>query len=201
MELGKKTLFRWGVFAILLVNRVAGGALPTSFAAVKANEQSLEPLQPGERLQIIVYGEKDLSGIYKVDPRGGLTFPLVGKMPVGGLRIDECTQRLNWNLRKYLVDPQVNVSKAAANFQSVAVLGHVKNPGNFEYKPGLTLIRLISQAGGFERGANRRKIRIIRLINDKKRVILSNGSKIMKGKEDDPEVEPGDLVSVPESIF
>lgn len=188
-----KDLLCWVVFAALFVE--------TGFAGVKTEEQSLSPLQAGERLQIAVYGEKDLSGVYRIDSRGNLVFPLVGKMPVGGLRIEELVERLNWNLKKYLVDPEVTISKASANFQAITVLGHVKNPGNFEYKPGLTLIRLISEAGGFETGANRQKIRILRVVNGRKRTLFANGSRIIKGKEDDPEVEPGDLISIPESIF
>lgn len=201
MQLSLIDFLRLTVSAILFVCLVGLPLRETGFAQIKTEEQSLDLLQPGERLQIIIYGEKDLSGVYKIDPRGNLVFPLIGKMPVGGLRIEELVGRLNWNLRKYLVDPQVNISKASANFQSITVLGHVKNPGNFDYQPGLTLIRLISQAGGFEAGANRRKIQILRIVNGKKQVIFANGSNIIKGKEDDPEVEAGDLISIPESIF
>lgn len=193
MKPNLKDLLCGMVFAALFVE--------TGFAGMKTEEQSLSPLQAGERLQIAVYGEKDLSGVYRIDSHGNLTFPLIGKMPVGGLEMGEVVERLNWNLKKYLVDPEVTISKASVNFQAITVLGHVKNPGNFEYRPGLTLMRLISQAGGFESGADRRKIRIVRIINGKKKVIFANGSKIVKGKEDDPEVEPGDLISIPESIF
>src|SRR3990167_7440890 len=123
--------------------------IQTVFAAPeKSNSYKL---QAGDRLEITVYREDDLSGVYEIDPAGALTFPLVGEMKVTGFRVDELLERLNWNLRKYLVNPQVSVSRNEATIKSISVLGQVKKPGTFNYTPGLTLMRLVSQAGGFER--------------------------------------------------
>ncbi|MBI1978247.1 MAG: polysaccharide export protein [Candidatus Omnitrophica bacterium] len=158
-------------------------------------------LQPGDRLEIEVYREEDLSGVYEIDPSGSLTFPLVGKMKVAGLRVNELLERLNWNLRKYLVDPQVSISRAEGTIKSISVLGQVKKPGAFDYAPGLTVMRVVSQAGGFERGANKRKIRVVRMVNGEKKSIVVNGSAIINGEEEDPAVEPGDMIFVSEAIF
>lgn len=170
-------------------------------AFAKTEQSNSYRLQAGDRLEITVYREEDLSGIYEIDPAGALTFPLVGEMKVLGLRIDELLERLNWNLRKYLTNPQVSVSRNEATIKSISVLGQVKKPGTFTYTPGLTLMRLISQAGGFERVANKRKIRIVRIVEGKKESSTVNGSAIINGQEDDPVVESGDMVFVPEAIF
>ncbi len=172
---------------------------PIAFA--KVEQGSSFQLHAGDRLAIAVYREEDLSGVYEIDPAGALNFPLVGEMRVAGLRVDELLGRLNWNLRKYLVNPQVSVSRAETTIKSISVLGQVKNPGAFDYAPGLTVMRVISQAGGFDRAANKRKIRVVRIVSGKKESFMINGSAIINGEEDDPAVESGDMIFVSEAIF
>ena len=170
-------------------------------ALAKAEQGGSFQLQAGDRLEIAVYREEDLSGIYEIDPAGSLTFPLVGEMQVAGLRVDQLLERVGWNLRKYLINPQVSISRAETTIKSISVLGQVQKPGAFDYAPGLTVMRLISQAGGFERAASKRKIRIVRMVSGKKESIIVNGSAIINGDEDDPTVEPGDMIFVSEAIF
>lgn len=173
--------------------------IPSIFA--KTESSGSFQLQAGDRLEITVYREDDLSKIYEIDPAGSLNFPLIGTMQVSGLRIDELLDRLNWNLRKYIINPQISISRAETTIKSISVLGQVKKPGAFDYTPGLTLMRLISQAGGFERAANKRKIRVVRMINGKKESTIVNGAAIINGNETDPRVDPGDMVVVSEAIF
>ncbi len=172
-----------------------------SFAAEETGEVSSFQIQPGGRLKITVYREQDLSGVYEVDPSGKLTFPLIGEIQVAGLRIGELRDKLISDLKKYLVNPQVGISRAEDAVKSISVLGHVAKPGTYDYAPGSTLMRLISAAGGFSESANKRKIKIVRAFDGKKKIIIVNGSDIINGEAADPPIEAGDIVFVPESIF
>ena len=158
-------------------------------------------LEPGNKLEINVYREEDLTGIYEIDPSGNLTFPLIGAIKTSGLSIEQFQAGLVEKLKKYLIDPQLSISRAQGSVRSISVLGHVKTPGIYDYVPGSTLMRLISAAGGFAESANKRKIKVIRIINETKNVIVVNGVDIIDGKTDDPTIEPGDIIFVPESIF
>ncbi len=196
--------FKWPSF----FNFVASLVLPALLllplanpAFARADSSGSFQLQAGDRLEISVYREEDLSGIYEIDPAGTLTFPLIGEIKTAGLRVDELLERLTWNLKKYLVNPQVTISRAEATIKSISVLGQVKKPGAFDYTPGLTVMRVISQAGGFERTANKRKIRVVRMMDGKKETLMINGSAIINGDEDDTFVEPGDMIFVSEAIF
>ncbi len=179
------------------------GVLFLPFGSLLANSgpSNSFQLQAGDRLEITVYREADLTGVYEIDPAGTLNFPLVGEIQVGGLRVDELLSRLNWNLRKYLVNPQVSISRAEVTIKSISVLGQVKKPGAFDYTPGLTIMRLIAQAGGFERVANKRNVRILRIVNGKKESVIVNGTAIINGEAEDPAAEPGDMIFVSEAIF
>ena len=187
---------RIGFFTFLALSFAC---IQTAFA--KAEQSGSFQLQAGDRLQVTVYREEDLSGIYEIDPAGALNFPLVGEMKASGLRVDELLDRLSWNLGKYLVNPQVSISRSETTIKSISVLGQVKKAGAFDYAPGLTVMRVISQAGGFERAANKRKIRVVRMVNGTKESIIVNGSAIINGDENDPAVEPGDMIFVSEAIF
>ncbi len=175
--------------------------LTQAFAEKATNESSSFQLQTGNRLEILVYREEDLSGVYEIGSSGKLTFPLIGEVPAAGLEVDKLREELITRLKKYLIDPQLSISRAEDATKSISVLGHVMKPGVYDYAPGSTLMRLISTSGGFAESANKRKVKIVRLVGGEKTVIEVNTSDIMNGSLDDPKLQSGDMIFVPESIF
>lgn len=166
-----------------------------------AREDSSYRVQPGDRLEIVVYREEDLSKIYEIDPAGQLNFPLIGAIDVKGLEIEELRKLLIANLKKFLTNPQVSISRSEGTIKSISVLGFVLKPGVYDYTPNSTAMRMISTAGGFKDGANKKKIKIVRMIKGKKEIIVVNAKNIINGNTDDPKIQPGDIIFVPESIF
>lgn len=158
-------------------------------------------IQPGDRLEISVYREEDLSGIYEADPAGNINFPLIGEIQAANLKIETFREQLTSRLKEYLIDPQISISRAEGNIKSISILGRVDKPGVYDYVPGVTLMRLISTAGGFADSAQKKKIRIIRIVEGEKKVVEINSEDIMKKGEKDPDIKPGDIIFVPESIF
>ncbi len=189
-----KRIFIVSLFAFLSV------AATTSPEGAKKEKTAFE-LQPGDRIEVVVYREEDLSGVYEVDPEGKLTFPLIGEIQVIGLQVEEFRQELSKLLKKYLIDPQVSISRAEGTIKSISILGQVEKPGTYDYMPGFTLMRLVSTAGGFAESANKKKIKIVRIVNGEKKVIIINSLDIIDGKTDDISIQPGDIIFVPESIF
>jgi polysaccharide export outer membrane protein len=72
------------------------------------------------------------------------------------------------------------------------VQGQVKNCGRYPYEENMTVLMAITTAGGFTDKASSRRAYIVREKDGKKQDI--------KAKLDDP-VQPGDVVTVPESWF
>jgi polysaccharide export outer membrane protein len=161
------------------------------------------PIRAGDKLNIQVYREKDLTGIFLVDNQGYISYPLLGTLEVQGMSLEELRQRLVNELGKdYLVNPQVQVDFEESLNKSVSILGHVAKPGNYDYTPDMTLIRLISKAGGFTLIAAPKHVQITRRMKDgKTKTTVVNVDDIMDGHADDVSLESGDLVMVPESFF
>lgn len=93
---------------------------------------------------------------------------------------------------------------------SVFIMGEITKPGSYPQAEALTLMKLVSLAGGFTKFAAPGRITIIRENgvadkNGKKQQIrLSvNFNAIQRNPKDNPDiaVEPGDVVVVPETLF
>ncbi len=200
-EKKRRNHFLLALIIFIPVFNLQGSFLSSAWAKEDADLSSFQ-LQPGDKLEIQVFREEDLTGTYQIDPSGRLNFPLLGDMKAAGLKVEELRKTLSQGLKKYLIDPQVTIARSEASIKSISVLGHVKNPGTFDYAPGATLMRLISQAGGFAPSANKRKIKIVRVAPDGGREsIMVNALDIVNGKGDDVTLEAGDMIFVPESIF
>lgn len=82
---------------------------------------------------------------------------------------------------------------------NIYVEGRVKNPGMYIYQPGLTALNACLMAGGFTKYAAPNRTRIIRKENDKKLVIKIDLNDVKMGEISDIELQPGDLIHVPDS--
>jgi polysaccharide export outer membrane protein len=104
---------------------------------------------PEDVLRITVYDHPDLSHEVTIATDGAFTYPLVGKFQAAGLTVQELEQRLTQRLADgYLVNPQLTVTVLQYRSYHVYVIGAVQKPGVYPLHSGLTLLELISQAGG-----------------------------------------------------
>jgi polysaccharide export outer membrane protein len=145
----------------------------------------------GDRLKISVYNAEKLSGEYPVSGDGKIAFPMLGRVTVGGMTLDQVTAELGRQLGDgYLLNPSVTVDIAA--YRAVYILGEVAKPGQYPYTEGMTIYQLAAQAGGFTYRANRKKIslRHDNEQNDRK-VAITNGTA----------VAPGDTVVIHQRFF
>ena len=59
----------------------------TSAETVEEEEDHLSFIGAGDKINIQVYNEKELSGVYQVSPEGYINFPFIGEIKVDGLNI------------------------------------------------------------------------------------------------------------------
>jgi polysaccharide biosynthesis/export protein len=104
---------------------------------------------PRDVLDIVIWGQPDLSQRYSVTGDGFIDFPLIGPVKVEELTTTEIARRLRERLDKdYLVNPQVRVSVAEYLAKKVFVLGEAEKPGPYVLTGPLTLWEVLSHAGG-----------------------------------------------------
>lgn len=159
-------------------------------------------LGEGDVVEIRVFREPDLAGIYRVNPNGEIDFPFIGKVPLLGKNADVVAEEIRARLSAgYLQNPQVTVFIREHNSQKIHVLGQVNQAGSFAYQPGMTVIQAITLAGGFTKLAATNRVRVTRVSDGPEKIFDVPVGDIGSGRAPNFELLPGDIVFAPESIF
>ena len=148
-------------------------------------------LGAGDKIQISVYGEEDLSieELY-INNSGTFDYPYLGQLKAVNKTPEQLKTEITNGLKgDYLISPKVRVS--IVGFRSIFVNGEVKKPGGYEYQPGLTVDKAIALAGGFTDRAARNKVFIARTGGDEGK----NKAKLSSS------VNPGDIIVIEQSFF
>jgi polysaccharide export outer membrane protein len=77
--------------------------------------------------------------------------------------------------------------------------GEVKQPGAYDFLPGITALNACIMAGGFNTFAAPNRTKIIRNTSDQRKIIKINLNQVKTGKIRDIELKPGDRIDVPET--
>jgi polysaccharide export outer membrane protein len=121
-------------------------------------------LGPDDQLQISGPELDDNTNkLVGVDGEGDIQVPLVGRVHVAGLSVQQAEQELNKRLSKYIRNPQVALDVKELRSQPASVLGQVNTPGVHQVSGHKTLLEMISMAGGTKPDAGYR-IQITRQI-------------------------------------
>ncbi len=172
-------------------------AAPTEAPPQKSAKAGPNLIHFGDKLDIQVYREKDISGIFTVNASGSISYPILGDVYVEGLSLEGLKSLLVEKLGKdFLVDPKIDIEFVESSNKSIVVLGQVAKPGNYTLTPGLTLVHLISQVGGFTVQAASNNVKVVRDIGGKKTPMQVDVSKVMRGEAQDLELASGDMIFV-----
>jgi protein involved in polysaccharide export with SLBB domain len=184
------------------------GPQPYPAPAVRASAPAadggldLDALAPNDVLEVRVYQEADLSGVYRVTPAGEVDFPLCGKVRVAGTSASEAAERLTACLKNGFVRrPQVAVMVKEFNSKKVFVFGEVSKPGAFPYEEGMTILHAVSAAGGFNRTASKNSVNVTRTVDGQELKIPVRAEDIVVGRQKNFPLQPGDIIFVPESFL
>lgn len=163
-------------------------------------------IQPTDVLAITVYQQPDLTTKTRVSADGYISFPLLGKVEVTGLSAEQLEQNLKRLLEQdYLVNAQVSVFIEQYHPRQVTVIGEVTKPGKYDMaaEKKMTVMEAIALAGGFTKDAAINETMVLRTENGKQKAIKVRVKNItLKGRtQEDVILEPGDIVTVPESFF
>ncbi|MEL1253540.1 polysaccharide biosynthesis/export family protein [Flavobacterium sp. DGU38] len=174
------------------------------------NKEYQYTIRKDDKISISVWGEDNLSvgsvyGIYNsnevygkwlmVDTNGTIEMPKIGTINVEGKTIPELKEMLKTALKKWLINPIVDVKVLN---KEIIVLGEVRNPNTVAIdKDYITLLEIISKTGGFEFYANLKSVKILRQEGENVKVTnldLTVGNNILNTNI---QLHPGDIVIVP----
>jgi len=161
-------------------------------AADKTDALSTYRLNSGDVISIRVFGEDDFTREkVRLTDAGTVSFPILGEVPMLGRTVGEIETLVTDRLKgRYLVNPRVSVW--IDEYRSFFVNGMVEKPGAYPFRPGLSVRKAVSIAGGFKERASVNKIFVVR---DKD----AAHHQVKVGL--DAEIAPGDTITVEESFF
>jgi len=191
--------------------RVGGDGDKNTVSTVSQNENTVEEKEEdhlsyigaGDKINIQVYNEKELSGIYQVSPEGYIMFPFIGEIKVDGMNIFSLAVKIASKLKEgYLKEPNVTVSVEEFVSKRIFVLGQVKKAGSFPIRRQTSVIEAISLAGGFTNFADLSNVVVTRKSGDgrENRFVIDIKS-IVNGTKENFYLDAGDIVFVGERFF
>jgi polysaccharide export outer membrane protein len=175
----------------------AAGAAATRLRAYRIN--------PGDELEIYVWGEERLSRDIKVLPDGTISFPLVGQVVALNKLPRDIEQEIYNGLKSQYREtvPQVTVSVKNAVGLQFSIVGKVKAPGAFTTGRYVNVLEALALAGGPADFADMGNVRILRKSGSGLTVLRVRLTDVLKGNPSDrdleglPQLESGDTVIVP----
>lgn len=106
------------------------------------------PIGKGETIGISVYGRPDLSGERRLDGKGQVLVPLLGRIDAAGTSPAELEQAIAEALKSAGLVQQPFVSVDILKRRDVFVDGDVPRPGAYEWRQGMTVRQSLTLAGG-----------------------------------------------------
>ena len=135
---------------------------PLAVAATARVEDPAYRIGPEDGLEISVWKDETLKSTTLVRPDGGISFPLVGDLPVAGKTASEVREEIARRLSRFVPEAEVTVSVVRVASYRVYVIGRVNRPGDFAVGRPLDVLQALTLAGGLTPFAVEDEIRIIR---------------------------------------
>jgi polysaccharide export outer membrane protein len=200
-------VFCFLLFAVITVGD--GVQPPPAQTAAQPNYQ----IGPQDELKVTVFDAEGLSGIYRVGDDGFISFPLLGRVSVGGTSLATTQEKIRSLLMNgYIRDPQVRVDVQEYKSQSIFVSGEVRAPAEIRMTGGMTLLKALAQAGSPLSSASS-ELTIARQKknagatpdasatggSDASEVIRVNWRDLQTGRTGDVSLQDGDVIFVPKA--
>lgn len=150
-------------------------------------------------MSVVFWRDKELSADVTVRPDGKISLPLLNEIQAAGLTPAQLKDRIAEEAKKYVEDPTVTVEVKAINSRKVFITGEVRKPGPYPITGSMTVLQLLSLAGGLGDYAKAEKIVIYRTEGGKPVSFKFNYKEVLNQQKlaQNIELKPGDTVAVP----
>jgi polysaccharide biosynthesis/export protein len=156
-------------------------------------------LGPGDAMDVTVTSHPGYDRSLTIQPDGKIFYPGVGEVRASGLTVPQLREKLLAGLEETLNHPDLTISlreiRSAVN--RVSVLGAVRAPAVLELRPKWRVTEALAAAGGPVANADLSRVTITRADQHVLTVDLAPSAHSGRA-ENNLELEPGDLIIVPE---
>ena len=162
-------------------------------------------INPGDELEVLVWGDERLQRSVLVLPDGTFAFPLVGQVNAAGRLPSDIERVITAGLQPQYKGPvpQVTVSVKKPSGYQFSVVGKVRNPGTFTPGRYVNALEALAMAGGPAEFANPGGALVIRKSGDQLVQVplrlqdALRGDTSRLGPNEIPRIESGDTLVVP----
>lgn len=154
----------------------------------------------GDVLTITVFDHNELETKDRVSDNGNITFPLIGEVHVGGLKVSDASEIISALLADgYIINPQIKIFIDEFKSSKVIILGQISQTGVIKMQGPTTLLELITQAGGLKENAGETAT-IKRTVNGAQETISINLEALIRDGDTSQNmlIQGGDTVSISE---
>lgn len=200
-------LISMSILALGLSGCATGGAsdIPPSSTATEAPADYL--IGPGDKLDVFVWRNPDLSTSVPVRPDGKISIPLINDMEAAGITPTQLGKNIEARLSNFVQNPLVTVivtGFVGALGEQIRIVGAGVVPMAIPYQDNMTVLDAIISVGGLTSVAagNRAKI-WRRSSHQKNNVFKVRLDDLLKDGDLSANVKlvPGDVIIVPQSWF
>lgn len=197
--------------ALILAGWIALGG-PAIAADAEANGYRLGPQ---DRLRVKVYDWRTgsaeihewtaLTGEFAVDAAGNVSLPLVGEVPAADKTTSQLAQLLADRLKDRIgLAQRPDASIEVVSYRPFYIVGQIEKPGEYGYRPGITVLQAISIAGGlvrpqegnlldYERDALTQRGEL-RVLETERQALIARQARL------DAEIDGADSITFPEAL-
>ena len=162
-------------------------------------------INPGDEIEVFVWGEERLQRSVRVLPDGTFAFPLVGQVVAQGQLPADIERIITAALRPQYrgAVPQVTVMVKNPSGYQFSVVGKVRAPGTFTPGRYVNVLEAVSIAGGPTEFAQLGNVTIIRNVGHQMQTIPVRLNRVLGGgngpvaQSDIPPIVGGDTIVVP----
>lgn len=197
---------RFVAAAIMLAGASLLAAGPVAAQPAAQPDVSNYLIGPGDTLQVSVWHNPELSTSVPVRPDGRISTPLVTDVQAAGKTPAQLGHDIEAQLKKYVSDPIVTVM--VSNFvgpysQQVRIVGEATTPKALPYLAHMTVLDAMIAAGGLTPYASGNRAKLVRRINGKETETTLHLSDLLKDGDlsANTELQPGDIIIIPQSFF
>jgi len=201
-----KYLRLWLLAGVLASAAIAQPAGPASTAPAATSTNGDYLLQPSDLIRMQVFQEPDLLREVRISQEGTVNLPLIEDVDLRNKTLRQAQQIIRDRYdRDFLVNPQITLVVIEYARRTVNVLGSVNSPGAvpFPQEQKLSLLDAITRAGGFNRLADRKRIKLTRVKPDgKTENFIINADQLIQGSSREKWLlQVGDNIYVPERVL
>jgi polysaccharide biosynthesis/export protein len=161
---------------------------------------------PGDKLNIFVWRNPDLSVNVPVRPDGRVSIPLVEDVEAVGKTASGLARDIEEQLKKYVKDPVVTVigeGFVGPFTRQVRIIGEAATPRAIAYRANMTVLDAMIEVGGLTKYAAGNDTVLVRAVNGTQATYSVRLNSLIKDGDVSANValDPGDILIIPQRLL